>query len=185
MGFQTLAHSYPLQNQTHINQLIEIFRHFIIQSHSLLDEEITDSGFLMSIHHLRFQCIIFRWGKSSNRLHFRKCLKTKLTHKTRNFRIQTFKRFLTIPDTPIMAVCNLPTFGTSPIGLVRRTMHIETMRIKFSYFTRQQLTEKFVIALLHSFHNTGISVFLIPSPVAHTFINFIVSTPHSQTGMVP
>ena len=164
--------------------MFKVFGNFIIQSHGLFYQEVTDRLLLMSIHHFRFQCIIFGCSESGNGLHFRECLKTILAHKAWNLGIKTLKRLLSIPSAPIMAVGYLPTFRTPPVGFVRRAMHIKTIRVKFLYLARQQFTEQFVVSSLHTFHDGRVGIFLVPSPIAHSFIDFIISTPHGQTCMI-
>ena len=44
--------------------------------------------------------------------------------------------------------------------------------------------EKFVVSFLHFFPNCRILVSLFPTPEAHAFVDFVITTPHGQTSMI-
>ena len=81
-----------------------------------------------------------------------------------------------------MTVGYLPTFGATPIGFIRRAVHIETVGIETLHHIGQQLTEQYIIATVHFGKSLG-SVFVLPSPVANSFVNLIITTPHGQRRM--
>ena len=136
----------------------------------------------MRIHHRRFQFKVVLFGKRSYCLHFGESLKSVFAHKAWYAGVETLKRFASVPCAPVVAVGNLPAFGSAPIGFVGRTVHIETGAVQTLYHLRQQLTEQYVVSAFHFGKCLG-CVFSLPSPVAHALVYLVVATPHGERRM--
>lgn len=104
MCLNTVSHSLTLQNKTNIYKILEFCWNNIVISHILLNSGVSNARFLMLKHHSRINIIITRRSECCYCFHFRKTLKSIFTHKTRNNRIQNFKHFMTMPETPVMRV---------------------------------------------------------------------------------
>ena len=179
MRFHAMTHALPLQDKSHIHQVLKLLRYRIIEGHRLFYQGISDGTLLMCVHHRRFQLIVFRRSKRTDGFHFREGLKPIFAHKPGNFRIQALERFLAIPGTPVVAVGYLPAFRSSPISLIRRTLQIESSRVQLFHLCRQKVAEKHIVSLQHLLIDFR-CIFFFPAPITQAFINLIVATPHSQ-----
>ena len=83
MCFHPMTHAVSLKHKSDIHKVFKFLRNDIITFHIGTYQVITNTAFLMPIHHFRFNLIVFRNSKCSNRLHFRERLETKFTHKSR------------------------------------------------------------------------------------------------------
>ncbi len=181
--FKAIAHPLPLQYKTDINKILKFFGNDEITFHIGTYQVIAQRTLLMGSHYFRFYLIIFGRSKSGDGLHFGERLETELALETSDFRIRRFKSFLAVPDTPVVAVTNIPRIRASPIGEIRRSMNIRASLIPLLHFGRKQFAEQFVIVAVKLLIYLG-SITGLPSPIFQSFQYFVVTAPHSQASMI-
>ncbi len=183
MSLYPFSHAVSLHNETHIHEIFKIFWRVIIHVHVGFDDFVSDATFLMDFHHIGIDIQIVFGSEGSDGFHFGKCLEPKFAHESRDAFVQYFKRFASMPQSPVMGIAVFQCFGVAPVGCVGRAVNVSACAVVFVYQTGNHLAERFVVPLAPAFHDFR-SIFFIPSPMIQALVDFVVSAPQCQGSMI-